>query len=215
MSPALVGPSAGLAELLGAVATALIAEADALNRLDAVAGDGDLGITATAAARAVIEIAPEVAALPTGEALRRIGTEIARRAPSTGGTLVAFAFLAASKVDVPDGSPPAAEATLRMAAADGAIRQRGRVDLGAKTMVDALAPAVEAWDRAITDGGSSRFAAEAAARAGDAGAQATQSMGATVGRAGWLADRSQGHEDAGARMVAVALRAAARHLARG
>jgi hypothetical protein len=34
-------------------------------------------------------------------------------------------------------------------------------------------------------------------------------MRATVGRAGWLAERSQGHPDAGATMVALALRAAA------
>jgi hypothetical protein len=33
-------------------------------------------------------------------------------------------------------------------------------------------------------------------------------MTAKVGRAGWLADRAAGHEDAGARLVAMALAAA-------
>lgn len=33
------------------------------------------------------------------------------------------------------------------------------------------------------------------------------------GRAGWLAERSAGHEDAGARLVAVVLTSAAEHLA--
>jgi hypothetical protein len=33
-------------------------------------------------------------------------------------------------------------------------------------------------------------------------------MAAKVGRAGWLADRAAGHEDAGARLVALAIRAA-------
>jgi hypothetical protein len=35
-------------------------------------------------------------------------------------------------------------------------------------------------------------------------------MAAKVGRAGWLAERAAGHEDAGARLVALALGAAAR-----
>jgi hypothetical protein len=35
-------------------------------------------------------------------------------------------------------------------------------------------------------------------------------MRAKVGRAGWLADRSEGHEDAGAHLVAVMFASAAR-----
>jgi hypothetical protein len=38
-------------------------------------------------------------------------------------------------------------------------------------------------------------------------------MTATVGRAGWLADRARGHEDAGARLIALAFAAAAAFLA--
>jgi hypothetical protein len=34
-------------------------------------------------------------------------------------------------------------------------------------------------------------------------------MEATTGRAGWLADRARGHEDAGARLAAIVLEAAA------
>ena len=48
---ALEGPSAGFARLVVAVATDLLEHRDELNRLDGVAGDGDLGLTATAAAR--------------------------------------------------------------------------------------------------------------------------------------------------------------------
>jgi dihydroxyacetone kinase len=52
-------------------------------------------------------------------------------------------------------------------------------------------------------------AAQDAATAADAGARATASMAAKVGRAGWLAERAAGHEDAGARLIAVAFAAAA------
>src|SRR4029450_6194951 len=136
---------------------------------------------------------------------------LARRAPSPGGTLIAFACLAAGKVD-PSAHPPG----LPMLAAllEGArdeLAARGKVAPGDRTMLDALAPAVAAV-RSAADAGGSVAAARAGGGAGGraapgraagaaaaaAGAAATAGMAATTGRAGWLADRARGHEDAGA-----------------
>jgi dihydroxyacetone kinase-like protein len=80
-------------------------------------------------------------------------------------------------------------------------------------MLDALDPAVTAYRAAIDGGATLGAALSAAAAAADAGARATAGMEATTGRAGWLADRARGHEDAGARLVAIVLSAAARTLA--
>ncbi|HEY8239340.1 MAG TPA: DAK2 domain-containing protein, partial [Candidatus Limnocylindrales bacterium] len=99
--PALEGPSAALAGLIRAIATDLLEHKDELNRLDGVAGDGDLGLTVTTAARALIELAPELAGMAEADAIRKCGTEIARKAPSTGGTLIAFALMGAAKAAVP------------------------------------------------------------------------------------------------------------------
>ena len=73
----------------------------------------------------------------------------------------------------------------------------------------ALVPAAQAATTSAHEGASLLEALDAAAAAADRGAQATRSMVPRLGRAGWLPERSAGHEDAGARMVAIILLAAA------
>ena len=206
-----LGPTGvAFAALLRAVATDLLERKDELNRLDGVAGDGDLGLTVSTGARALLDLAPSIEDMPEAEAIRRCGTEIARRAPSTGGTLIAFALMAAAKAGVAPDAPAVARATAYLQAAADSIAQRGQVALGDRTMLDALQPAADAVRAAADRGEAGTAAADAAAAAADEGAKATASMAAKVGRAGWLADRAAGNEDAGARLVALAFRAAAR-----
>jgi dihydroxyacetone kinase-like protein len=206
-----IGASAGLVSIVRAIATDLLDRKDELNRLDAVAGDGDLGLTMTAAANALLELAPSLEALPEADAIRRCGTEVARRAPSTGGTLIAFALMAAAKADVAPGAPPLERAAAYLDAAAASVAQRGRVEPGDRTMLDALGPATDTIRRAADTGLDGAAAVREAAAAADAGARSTATMAAKVGRAGWLADRAAGHEDAGARLVALAFAAARRH----
>jgi dihydroxyacetone kinase len=207
----LAGPTgAALAGLIRVVAADLLERKDELNRLDGVAGDGDLGLTVTTGARALLDLAASLETMPEADAIRRCGTEIARRAPSTGGTLIACGLLAAAKAAVDPAAGGVARAAAYLEAAADSIAQRGQVAPGDRTMLDALGPAADAM-RAATDGGDDAgIALEKAARAADAGAKATATMVAKVGRAGWLADRAAGHEDAGARLVAMAVDAAAR-----
>src|SRR5262245_5447414 len=186
--------AAGFVALLRAVATDLVDRKDELNRLDGVAGDGDLGLTVSTGARALLELAPSLEALPEAEAIRKAGTEIARKAPSTGGTLIAFALMAAAKASVAPEAPAVERAAAYLEAAAASIAHRGQVAPGDRTMLDALQPAAEAL-RAAAAGSSGAEAARAAAEAADAGAKGTASMAAKVGRAGWLADRAAGHED--------------------
>jgi dihydroxyacetone kinase len=204
------GPSAGFVSILGAIANDLLDRKDELNRLDGVAGDGDLGLTMTAAANALLELAPSLESLPEADAIRRCGTEIARKAPSTGGTLIAFALIAAAKAGVAPDVPPLERAAAYLDAAAASVAQRGQVAPGDRTMLDALRPAADAISRAAKAGLDAPTTLADAASAADAGARETASMAAKVGRAGWLADRAAGHEDAGARLVAIAFAAAAR-----
>ena len=202
------GPSAGFARLVVAVASELRGHREELNCLDGVAGDGDLGLTVSTAAQALQELAPVLASLAEREAIRTCGIEIARRAPSTGGTLIAFAMMAASKADVSPTASPAERAAGYLEVAAASIAQRGQVAAGDRTMLDALLPATAAVRAAAARGDGAATAAGDAARAAEEGASATTSMAAKVGRAGWLAERAAGHEDAGARLVALAFAAA-------
>jgi dihydroxyacetone kinase-like protein len=201
------GSAAGFVGLLEAVARALPEHRDELNRLDGVAGDGDLGLTVEAACRALLELAPALRELPEAEAIGRCGREIARRAPSTGGTLIAFACMAAGKAGVDPEAAVVARAAAYLEAAAASIAQRGQVEVGDRTMLDALRPAADAVRAASDAGASPAAAAAAAAGAAEAGAVSTATMAAKVGRAGWLADRAAGNEDAGARLVAMAFAA--------
>lgn len=208
------GHMSDLADLVAAVATDLATRRDELNRLDGIAGDGDLGLTVSTAAAALLDLAPSLVGLPEADAIRRCGREVASRAPSTGGTLLAFALMAAGKAEVAADAPPLERAAAYLEAAAASIEQRGGARPGDRTMLDALVPAAHALRHAADRGASAAQAARDAAHAADDGARATASMVATVGRAGWLADRARGQEDAGARLIAMTFAAAARHLAR-
>jgi dihydroxyacetone kinase len=193
--------------MLVAVAEELIAEKDRLNQLDGVAGDGDLGITTTAGAAALRGAAPEIARLELPAAIQRIGMELAKKAPSTSGTLIAFGFLAAGRAAGAAGSPSTLADLLDAGAA--AIAQRGGVEAGDRTMLDALLPAAAAAREATDRGRTLRDVLAEAAKASDEGAMSTASMEAKVGRAGWLAERAAGNEDAGARLIAIVFAAVA------
>src|SRR5206468_2736974 len=146
-------------------------------------------------------------------ALKRCGSELARKAPSTAGTLVATGFLRAGRVAADPASDGVAALTRALEAAQQGIEERGKAAPGDKTMLDALAPAVAALREASGETLAGALARASAAAA--AGAAATAGLRAKVGRAGWLADRSEGSEDAGAHLVATALAAAARAVAAG
>lgn len=70
-------------------------------------------------------------------------------------------------------------------------------------MLDALAPAADAFSAAIVSGQSAGDALRAAAEAARIGAAATASMKPRLGRSSYLGDRALGHPDPGALAVAV------------
>jgi dihydroxyacetone kinase-like protein len=199
-----------LSAALRAAAEAVLERAAELNRLDAQAGDGDLGITMSAASQAVIELLPDQDGQPPAEVLRTCGAALAREAPSTCGTLVATGLLRAARAAAEELDADAVARLLE--AARAGIAERGKAELGQKTMLDALAPAAAAAAGAAAEGAGGARLLAAAAAAAEAGAASTVSMVPRHGRAGWLAERSAGHEDAGARLVAIVLAAAASSL---
>lgn len=126
-----------LLDVMRRVAQDVRDRADELNALDGAAGDGDLGVTMSAASDAILDLAPELDRQPVSDVLVACGTRIAREAPSTCGTLVATALLAAGRAAASDEN-----ATLAglLEAGRAAIADRGKAESGDKTMLDALVP---------------------------------------------------------------------------
>jgi dihydroxyacetone kinase-like protein len=94
------------------------------------------------------------------------------------------------------------------AALNGVI-MRGKAELGDKTMVDALTPAVKALKQAIDEKQAIGKALRVSADAAKQGMEATTPLVARKGRASYLGERSAGHQDPGATSSFLLLNAAA------
>lgn len=173
----------------------LVGHADELRDLDQALGDGDLGVTVTLGARAVIDA---LAALPGSSAPAEIARECAKAFananPSTMAALVAGGLLAGSKEWPGLHEVGVTDAADFLRAAGANISQRGKTEVGDKTILDAIVPAAEAL--AASSGGS-RGLDEAITAAEEAVVE-TQGLQSRRGRASWLQERSIGLQDPGA-----------------
>jgi dihydroxyacetone kinase len=194
---------------LEAAAAALIAAAPHLTQLDQAVGDGDLGISLERGARAVQAALPAWPLDDPGATLHALGTTLQSVLGGTSGPLYAVFFLRASGKLPPDraDNPGAWAAAFR--AGCEAIAELGGAARGDRTMLDALLPAIEAFEEAVWGGQPMADAIRAAASAAEQGARATRGMKPRRGRSSYLGERVLGHLDPGAEAVAVLLRALA------
>jgi phosphoenolpyruvate---glycerone phosphotransferase subunit DhaL len=172
-------------------------EKEWLTELDAAIGDADHGINMHRGMTAVTtELADQPADLAT--LFKRTGMKLVSSVGGASGPLYGTFFLrfgtAAGDATSLDG--PGLAQALR-AGCDGVVA-RGKAELGEKTMLDALLPAMDALDEALDAGQSPADALETAADAARTGREATIPMLATKGRASYLGERSIGHLDPGA-----------------
>ncbi len=214
-----VAPS-GLVRALTAAASALEASADELNQLDGFAGDGDLGITMSEASRALKDVLAANQDMETGPLLLACGAAIARKAPSTSGTLGATGFLRAAKALADPAATEAPGTDLEaleqaFAAATAGIQARGKAAPGDRTLVDGLDAVCTSLSESVAAGQALGEALRLASAAASAAADRTAGMEPKVGRASWVPQRALGHPDAGCAMLAIAMRAAAEVTAEG
>ena len=88
------------------------------------------------------------------------------------------------------------------AATDG-IRERGKSEVGDKTLLDALVPMTDRIEQELQSGADAGTVFAAAAETARTSAEATADMVARRGRASYTGERSKGSVDAGAMGVAV------------
>ncbi|WLA12102.1 dihydroxyacetone kinase subunit DhaK [Xanthomonas translucens] len=186
------------AAALARVAQALIAAQAELDALDAQTGDGDAGSTFAVGARA-LQQALQQDAMATGAAAplaHGLAATIERSMGGSSGVLLSILFTtAATELEAGHGWVPALQAGVAR------MQHYGGAQLGDRTMLDALLPALHALAR----GGSADDAARAARAGADATAQLTQ---ARAGRAAAVpADALRGVADPGADAVARAFAA--------
>jgi dihydroxyacetone kinase len=150
--------------LVRAVCERLAAGVAQLNELDRVAGDGDTGDSVAACCQAVLS--------SSAFSLDALGDALAAGGGGTIGVLAAIFFTASARA-LASGKPPASALLCGLASLQAASGAK----LGDRTLVDALAPALDALAHANSD-------LSAAAQAAGRGAQSTATMPrARVGRA--------------------------------
>src|SRR5215469_13978551 len=179
-----------------------------LTSLDAAIGDADHGINMDRGFTAVLEKLPGVAEADVGTILKTVGTTLVSTVGGASGPLYGTAFLRAGMALAGKQELQPADVGAGLDAALEGIMARGRAQRGEKTMVDALAPAVDAFKAAVDAGQPLQDALRAAAAASEQGMLATIPLVATKGRASYLGERSAGHQDPGATSVTLLLRAA-------
>lgn len=201
---------AGLGSWVRAFADLVAEHRDSLTELDAAIGDGDHGANMDRGMRAAVT-ALEEAPPATAEALfRKLGMTLVSTVGGASGPLFGTMFLRIGSAlgDRADISVAQLASGLR-AGLDGVIA-RGKAEPGDKTMLDALGPAVTALESAAADSVDKAEALRLAAVAAEHGRDATIPMRARKGRASYLGERSEGHQDPGATTVALLFTAAVR-----
>ena len=180
--------------LLRSCCDVLIAAEDDLNALDAKSGDGDTGSTLAGAAKALINAIDRLPLADHPQLYRAIGQELSQTMGGSSGVLLAIFFSATA--DAASNGLPMRES---LQAGLKRMQEIGGANLGDRTMIDALAPALEALENGIP----------AAAKAARQGANHTATiLQAKAGRAAYLnAQQLEGYADPGAEAVAPTFRA--------
>lgn len=183
------------------------AQAEQLDKLDRPIGDGDHGTNLLKGAQAA------VAAMGTDSVssqLKNAGKAFTEGIGGASGPLYGLLFTRAGE------ALEKHDAEVTDSAFADALRKglnslvlSGRADLGDKTMVDALSPAINEFKERITAGAERPEAARAAAREAAKGRDATENMPGKKGLAKTVSDQAAGHIDSGAASAALLFEALA------
>jgi dihydroxyacetone kinase-like protein len=138
-----------------------------------------------------------------GQLLKTAGRTFVSTVGGAAGPLYGTAFLQAGEAlgDATSFGPRLLLDALR-ASLEG-VQRIGAAAVGDKTMVDALSPALGAFELELRMGGSLETATSGAREAAAEGMRATIPLQARKGRASYLGPRSVGHQDPGASSTAL------------
>jgi phosphoenolpyruvate---glycerone phosphotransferase subunit DhaL len=191
------------------IATTAVDNEKYFGDLDAVVGDGDFGYSMARGFELVLQGWDDFDRTDIGTFLKKIAVVITSRIGGTSGPIWGTAFLRAGMTAGSADQLEPAQVIAMLRAAIVGIKARGKSDVGDKTLLDALVPAVDAIEEQVGAGHDAATALQAAAVTAREHAEATREMQAMRGRASYTGERSIGTLDAGAVAIAVMLEALA------
>jgi dihydroxyacetone kinase-like protein len=180
-----------------------------LTDLDSAIGDGDFGISLD---RGFTAVQAELSANPPADprsVFQNVATVLIKTMGGSSGPLLGTFFLRAGAACAGKSELAPADVVAMFQAGVEGLQQRGKAELGDKTMLDALIPAVDAMRGSLQAGNGLTEILDRGAAAAETGMRATIPMQARKGRGSYLGERSVGHQDAGATGAHLLLKAAA------
>ncbi len=199
-----------------AFAAAIAENKEYLTELDSAIGDADHGINMNRGMQAVLaklEGGGQGVQADVGALLKTVGMTLVSTVGGASGPLYGTLFLQMGSSAA--GKPELSEEDWADALAAGlaGVQRRGKAELGDKTMIDALVPAVEALRSSLAGGATAGEALHRSTEAARDGMTATIPLVARKGRASYLGERSANHQDPGATSSWLLLRTAEETLA--
>src|SRR5205809_954435 len=193
--------------MIQAIADTVIGSAGELTELDRAIGDADHGVNLERGFKAVLAKIDAISALPINDALSEVGRTLILSVGGASGPLYGKLFATiGQRLTGPD-ELTKERLVSACEQAIGVLKTLGRSDVGHKTMLDVLVPALD--QLRAGDGASSLSSVGERAHAA---ALETIPMIARRGRASFLGERSQGHMDPGARSSELIVTAVCRFL---
>ena len=171
--------------------------------LDAVVGDGDFGYSLARGFGKLLDDWDGLEYSDVGGLLKKSAIVLSGRIGGTSGPIWGTAFLRAGTTLSDKPEPTSADVIAALRASIEGIKQRGNSDLGDKTLLDSLVPAVDTLEEQLAAGKPAAEALQAATATAEQAAAATKTMLAQRGRAAYSGERSKDSVDAGAMAVAV------------
>jgi phosphoenolpyruvate---glycerone phosphotransferase subunit DhaL len=208
--------SAGqVSDWIRAFAAVVAENREYLTELDSAIGDADHGINMNRGMQAVVAKLDAGEAGDIGALLKTVGMTLVSTVGGASGPLYGTLFLEMGRSAAGKSELSGQDWADALAAGVAGVQRRGKAELGDKTMLDALVPAVDTLRSALAGGSALDEALRRSAETAQAGMTATIPLVARKGRASYLGERSANHQDPGATSSWLLLRTAAETLATG
>ena len=173
--------------------------ASEIEKLDQEIGDGDHIFNVQRGIKLVIELEPIIKHLSMSKALNQIAMKILSGIGGSSGALFGTLFMTMAKVSKIDDGIDYKKAINMFVDGVEAVKQRGKADVGEKTMMDVLIPVANCLKQGIEKDKDLKDLMREAIDEAEKGMLSTKDLFATKGRASFLGERSKGHIDPGAR----------------
>ena len=173
-------------------------EKDYLSELDGAIGDGDHGVNMAKCFREVKKKLAESSAEDVGALFKEVGMVVLNSVGGAMGALYGTFFLKLSQESVGKAEVNLNDLVAIFQTGEQGILDIGKANLGDKTLIDTLSPAVRAIEAAEKEGKTLAAALADFEQAAKQGMESTKDMLAKMGRASRLGERTIGHQDAGA-----------------